>query len=878
LVSVLALPIDALIPEIRAALASNPNLVVEAAPGAGKTTRIPPALLPDVSGKILVLEPRRLAARLAARRVAQERGEPLGETVGFQVRFEQSAGPRTRLYFLTEGVLTRRFLSDPTLDGVSLVILDEFHERHLDTDLALAYLLHLQRTRRKDLKLLVMSATLDAAPIAEHLGNAPVLTSQGRLFPLAVRYTPDSPDPLEDRVAKALESLAREGLDGHVLVFLPGAAEMRRASRTLAPLAERHRFVLAQLHGDLSSDEQDAALAPSDRPKVILSTNIAESSITIDGVTAVIDSGLARIAVDSPYTGIPSVEVARISQSSAIQRAGRAARTAPGRVIRLYPEAEFLRRPQADPPEITRRELSQLALDLHAAGIPDPSALPWLTPLPESNLAAAEALLSRLGAIGPAAPPPTLPLSSPTSNPHISPAPAAYAPQDAPPPVSASQGLAPRVARDTGTAAAEDDTPRTGAGPAPASSRQPGGDTSRLTPLGRRMGDLPLHPRLAKLVLEAIDRGAGEDGVIAAALLSAGDRLQGPPRHHGPCDLFLLMEQGLSPHTARIASQIRRAARPPKRNAADDTPLLLALTAAFSDRLGRRKANGEILLAQGGSAQLADSSGVRKGALLVALDIESRSDRGLPLVRLASHVEADWLLELFPERLDSLDTLDWNRSANRVEQLSAITFDGFAIDETRSHTPDPEAAARMLAQKALEAGIATFAGQEELDTLLARWRFAAQYGGPAAPEQEQLEEALAAACYGLKSFAELKPLLADGGLERILLGSLAPGDRDKLERLAPQRIQLPGGRHTKVSYADGQPPWVSSRLQDFFGMKETPAVAGGRVNVVVHLLAPNRRPVQMTQDLAGFWERLYPQIRKELSRRYPRHAWPEDPT
>ena len=797
----ISLPVDALLGDVCALLRGHSCLVLEAPPGAGKTTRVPPALLKVTTGEVWVLEPRRLAARLAARRVAEELGERLGETVGYHVRFEEVSGPKTRLRFLTEGVLTRRLLSDPRLASVGVVVLDEFHERHLDGDLALALLLELQRTRRPELKLVVMSATLDAAPIARHLGDAPILRSEGKLHPITVEWTPETGAALEERVANGVERLARRGLTGDVLVFLPGAFEMRRAARSLEPVAAAHNLIVTQLHGDLSPEEQDRALASASRPKVILSTNIAESSVTIEGVTAVVDSGLARVAIDSPWTGIPSLQVARISQASAAQRAGRAGRTAPGYVIRLFTQEEFGRRPAQDSPEIERRELTQLLLDLHGCGIPDAMALPWLTPPPAPALNAAEELLARLGAV----------------------------------------------------------------------------ESGRLTKLGKRMAQLPLHPRLARLVLEAGERGAGEEGVRAAAALSAGERLEGAARHNVDSDLFFLLEQRGQPHTSRIAEQIRRAGGIRSRGGGVETGLLIAVVSAFSDRLGRKRANGEILLSGGGAAQLADSSGVRDAPLLVALDIEYRKDRGQPLIRLASKVDPNWLLDLFPDRLDSRDGVEWNRLSERVESVSALTFDGFVIEESRSGTVDAGAAARLLAEKAVEAGLAQFAGPEELDRLFGRWRFAAAHGGPPAPDEEAQRTALTSACFGSKSFAELRVLLGDGGLQRVLLDGLPPAQRELVGRLAPERIQLPGGKQAKVTYLDGQPPSVASRLQDFFGMRETPRVAGGRVNVVVHLLAPNYRPVQMTQDLAGFWERLYPQVRKELSRRYPRHSWPENP-
>ena len=776
--SVISLPVDALLADIRASVVAHSSLVIEAPPGAGKTTRVPAALLGAISGEILVLEPRRLAARMAARRVASELGETLGETVGYQVRFESVGGPKTRLSFLTEGILTRRMLADRDLRGVGAVVLDEFHERHLDGDTALAMLLDLQRTQRPDLKIIVMSATLDAAPIAAHLGGAPVLRSEGKLFSLEIEWTAETGAPLEERVKGAVEKLAKRELTGDVLVFLPGMFEIRRAARVL----EGHNVVT--LHGDLSPEEQDRALARTKERKIILSTNVAESSVTIEGVTAVIDSGLARIAVDSPWTGIPSVEVARISQASATQRAGRAARTAPGTVIRLYTREEFARRPFADAPEIARRELSQLVLDLHGCGVKRVTDLPWLTPPPAPAVEAAEQVLAGIGAI----------------------------------------------------------------------------ENGSLTAIGKKMAVLPLHPRLARLVIEADARGAGEEGARAAAALSAGERLTGPPDHHVDSDLFLLLEQRWQPGTPRIAEQIRRAAR--VRTRGNEEGLLAAVVAAFPDRIGRRRANGEILLASGGAAQLAESSGVRDAELVVALEIEKR------LIRLASKVDANWLLDLYPDRLDSRDGVEWNRAAERVEAVSAMTFDGFVIEESRSGAVDLAKAAAMLAEKAFEAGLA------ESPELLARWRFAAAHGGPPEPDETRVRAALAEACYGCKSMSELRSLLSDGGLDRILLRDA----REAVDRLAPEKIKLPGGRFTKVGYAEGQPPWIASRLQDFFGMKETPRVAGGAVSVVVHLLAPNKRPVQMTQDLAGFWTRLYPQVRKELSRRYPRHSWPEIPS
>ena len=743
------LPIDSLLPEILDSLSSGHNLVIEAPPGAGKTTRVPPALLGLVKGEVLVLEPRRLAARMSARRVAFELGERPGDTVGYQVRFDEVSGPRTRLRFLTEGVLTRRLLSDPTLRGVDVVVLDEFHERHLDSDLALALLKRLQKTIRRDLRLIVMSATLDAAPIAGYLGGCAVLRSEGRLFDLQIDYTPHSAAPLEEQVRSALERLMNDGLDGDVLVFLPGSAEIRKCARLLERLAQSANLLVVPLHGDLSPSEQDLAVTPAHSRKVILSTNVAESSITIEGVTAVIDSGLARVAIDSPWTGLPSLEIRRVSQASARQRAGRAGRTAPGRVIRLYSAEDFHRRPQAETPEILRRELSQTVLDLRAMKI---DALDWLDPPPPSAIEAANALLDRLSA-------------------------------------------------------------------------------------NDEMARLPLHPRLAKLVDEASRRGVPAKGCAAAAVLSAGER--------GSSDLLTLVESEWQPQTRRIYDQLRRLARGRDRHSSDDA-LLLSVLAAFPDRVARRRNDHELLLSAGGSAQFER----RPHEFVVAIDAEERRDRGIPIVRLVSRVEPEWLLDRATER----QSLDWNRGAERVEEVTSIMYDQLVIDETRSAPVDMKAAGDLLARKAIEAGVERFADRDAVEQLKARAAFAGTQIDP--------EAQLVALCHGRRSFAEIE--------EANLLAALRP---PRLDQLAPEKLMLPGGRQVKVHYEIGKPPWIESRLQDFFGMRETPRIHGRPV--VVHLLAPNRRPVQVTSDLAGFWQRLYPELRRELSRRYPKHKWPE---
>jgi ATP-dependent helicase HrpB len=763
--------VDSILPEILESLKRSPNLVIEAPPGAGKTTRVPPALLELVSGEVVVLEPRRIAARLAARRVAWEIDEPVGQTVGYQVRFEEVISQRTRLRFVTEGVLTRRLLSDPALKGVAAVVLDEFHERHLESDLALALLKRLQHTR-PELRIVVMSATLDTGHVADYLGGCPILRSEGRLFELAIRHLPYSPKTLEAQVTDALELLIGEEPSGDVLAFLPGAAEIRRAMRESQGVARRADLLVLPLHGDLSPAEQDRAIAPAQQRKVILATNVAESSVTVEGVNAVIDSGLARIATYSQWTGLPTLHVGRVSKASAKQRAGRAGRTGPGRVLRLYSMEDYLRRPEHDEPEIARSDLSQLALALRAMRIGD---LVWLDPPPATAVQSAESLLDRLGA---------------------------------------TEAMVHKLAR------------------------------------------YPLHPRLSRILTAAMERGVGEDGCIAAALLGSGARAE-------KNDLLAAIDSEQDYRTLQQIEQLRRIARPARQREHNDGALLMSVLAGFPDRVARRRTGNQVLLSAGGSAEVAGEP--PRYEFMVAVDAEDRKDKPLPLIRMAARIEPEWLIELFPEYVREKSGVEWNRLTERVEAVSALLYDELVIQESRGAVPDPEAAAELLGQKALEAGIDRFVDRDAVDEFLARVEFA----GFEAPD---LAQALRDLCVGLRSFTELKNAATD--LVPMLERKAAAR---RLDEIAPARIRLPNGRQTKVHYEPGKPPWVASRMQDFFGMRETPRIGPKRTPVVVHLLAPNQRAVQTTADLAGFWERLYPQVRRELMRRYPRHSWPERP-
>lgn len=828
-----ALPIDPLLPDIVASLRRAPSLVLEAPPGAGKTTRVPRALLDaGIEGEIFVLEPRRLAARLAAQRVAEELGESVGGRVGYRVRFEDAVSARTRVVFATEGVLTRRLLSDPELKGVGAVLLDEFHERHLQGDVALALLRRLQQ-RRPTLRLLVMSATLDAEPVATFLG-CPSMRAEGRRFDVTIEYAGrPSERPLESDVAAAVRKLLGEGLDGDVLVFLPGAAEIRKAAAACASVASQARLDVVMLHGDLPPAEQDRAIAPGPRRKVILSTNVAETSITVEGVVAVIDSGLARVAALSPWSGVPTLKVQRISRASAAQRAGRAGRLRPGRCLRLYTQHDHDTRPAQDAPEIRRLDLADTLLLLAASG-ERVGELAWLEPPPAAAVEAARNLLVRLGALD---------------------------------------------------------------------------EAERVTPLGRRMTRFPLHPRQARLLVEAEARGVAREACVVAALVGERDLVWQRPRRaetSGDSDLLADLERfreaargGLQPDRARslgldvgaalTIDRVRRQLEPlveRGRRAEDpDAALRMSILAGYPDRVARRRRRGEpeLLLSGGGTAQLSEASVVREAELMVVVDAEQRSDArgGAIVARSVSAIEPDWLIDVAAERLRETVAYGWNASAERVEVIERMSYDQLALDERRAWPSQVAAAdevevSRVLYEAARARGTAAFADAEELERLLGRIAFVRAHlpeAGLGEADPAALDATLAELCRGRDSFAALR----EAGFLSALVARLGANAAAVLAREAPDKIALPGGRAARVQYPAGQPPFIASRLQDFFGMAAGPTLARGRVPLTLHLLAPNQRAVQVTSDLAGFWARHYPALRRELGRRYPRHAWPEDP-
>ncbi|MEM7159686.1 MAG: ATP-dependent helicase HrpB [Myxococcota bacterium] len=829
-----ALPIDALLPQIEAALRAGPNLVIQADPGAGKTTRVPPEMLERGlvgNGELIVAQPRRLAARMAAHRVASLLGEPVGKRVGYQVRFESRVSDATRIRFVTEGLLVRRLRDDPELRGVAAVVLDEFHERHVDTDLALTLLRRLQRTSRPELRIVVMSATLDPGPVSAFL-DAPALRSPGRSHPVEIEHRTMRGDrELGARVGDALRHLGQTGLDGSVLVFLPGAREIRQSAQSCRGIAEGLGLEMVTLHGDLSAAEQDRAVSVGARPRLILATNIAETSITIEGIAAVIDSGLVRRPSHDPWSGLPTLTLAKISRASAEQRAGRAGRTRAGRCVRLYAQHDLERRPAFDEPELRRLDLASAMLDLRAHGLKSADDLEWLDVPPTASVEAAETLLRRLDAVD---------------------------------------------------------------------------DEGEVTTTGREMLRYPAHPRLARLLVEARQRGIAGHGAAAAALLS-----ERPLRRHDAkstaaddsavadvwAEIQLLdragrggagahragVDAGALHQVQRVRRQLgERVGRTKAKSKTPEDDLCMALLVAFPDRVARvevrRGAPDRLVMAGGGEAELSAGSVVHGAELVVAVAAEHRQDPGRrsarTLVRSAATIEPEWLLELDDGALVEDTRVHFDPKAERVEAFAETRYEGLVIDSTPLQRVPAEAAA-MLFEAARAKGPRAFArNPEAFDAWMTRASFVAQHRPElAVPTPADLERVLQAMCEGQRSFAALRK--AD--LLARVQADMPPEDLAALARLAPDKVKLAGGRNLRVNYEIDRPPWVQSRLQDFFGSTEGPTVVQGRVPLVLHLLAPNQRAVQVTTDLAGFWTRHYPELRKALMRRYPKHAWPEDP-
>ncbi len=831
----LALPIDEVLPQLVRELKEGPAVVLTAPPGAGKTTRVPPALVDAGFGPVLVVEPRRLSARAAARRVAEERSVQLGQEVGYHVRFDRKAGAATQVLFCTDGILLRRLQDDPFLEGVSCILFDEFHERRLGADLALAMARRVQTEVRADLKLLVTSATLDAEPVARFL-SAPIVASEGRLHSVETRHLPALPsggrsERIEDHVERAI----REALDaspGDVLCFLPGVGEIRRCARKLEGLLRSRSVELHELYGDLPPAKQDAALRAGKQRRVVLSTNVAESSVTVQGVRAVVDSGEARVMRHVAAVGIDRLALERIDRAAADQRRGRAGREARGVCWRLWSQADDRALAPHLEPEVRRLDLAGPLLELACWGESDPDAFPWFETPPVEAVERAQAVLRTLGAID-------------------------------------AQG--------------------------------------KVSARGRALRALPVHPRLAAMILEGVERGVPERATLAAALLSERDPFRRPEqgrferiRGHRPdatdSDLFvrvLAIEEfeargatsfavgelmpGAARSILRTADQLLRMARR-KRTAKEpeerSIDLARAVYAGFPDRLCRRRSTDpeRAVMVGGRGVKLSASSSVTEAELFCAVDIDAGGHEGF--VRIASQVERDWV---DGGRTRTLIEGAFDEKSGRVVGRRRVYLGELLLEGSDHSLQDTEECERVLLEAARkDVRRALELDRPEIEQLGARlacvraWR--PDLGLPAADEAAYRGLLPMLVC-GRRSFADLaRAPLADN-----FLGMLTHSQRQGLEREAPERILVPSGSWLKLKYEAGRPPVLAVRIQELFGLPDSPTVASGKVRVLLHLTAPNGRPQQVTDDLASFWNNVYHTVRKDLRARYPKHDWPEDP-
>ena len=815
------LPVVDVLPALERALAHERRAVLQAPPGAGKTTLVPLALLDAAwlgDGRIVMLEPRRVAARAAAHRMAQLRDEPVGKTVGFRTRTETRVGPQTRIEVVTEGILTRRLQRDPTLEGVGLVIFDEFHERSLVADLGLSLTLHTRRLVRDDLRILVMSATLDAASVARLLDDAPIVTAEGRMYPVETRYAPPrDPRSLEAAVAATVRRSIRDD-PGDILVFLPGAPEIHRVRSALDADAATHEILA--LHGSLSADEQDRAIRPSERRRVVLATSIAETSLTIPGVRVVVDAGLSRRPRFSPRTGMTRLETLRVSRATADQRRGRAGRTAAGICYRLWHEHEELA--PATAPEILEADLAPLVLDLAAAGIVNAGELSWIDPPPGGGIASARELLRELSLVD---------------------------------------------------------------------------ESGRLTADGRQASSMPLHPRLAHMIVHARSAEARRTACDLAALLNERDiiRFDGPA---GDPDVRLRLEL-LDAHRARrsIATPsgsvvhrdaleriVRESARLQSVVIGDggshsgdvahpDPGALLAL--AYPDRIGMQRAGqrGRYVTREGMEVSVDPGALLANESFIVVADLDGR--RPVSRAYLAAPVEQAVVESLFAGDITVSRSVTWNEQSEAVVALEQRRLGAIVLAE-RSVRANPEDVSAALLDTLIQRGLLD---GEDARAELSRLSFARtidQGDWPPADAESLRQTAaqwLLPALAGMRSLADASRL----DVREALLGRLDYRQRRALDEIAPTHVAVPTGSRIRVDYEDPAAPSLAVRIQELFGLTDTPRVGRGRVPLTLHLLSPAHRPVQVTRDLAGFWKNSYFDVRKDLRGRYPRHPWPDDP-
>ena len=878
------LPIYELENRIVIELKTNSRLILQAPTGSGKSTQVPQILLEHGllgAGQVVILQPRRLATRLLAARVASERNVRLGDEVGYQIRFENLTSDRTRIRFVTEGILLRQLIQDPQLHGISAILFDEFHERHLYGDITLARALQLQATSRPDLKLAVMSATLDAGLLQKYLEPCAVLSSSGREFPVTIEYLPkpvgEDGYPIWDLAADELERIAPRS-EGDVLVFMPGKYEIGRTIAAIRASRVSDRFVVLPLHGELPPSEQDAALLPYQKRKAIVATNVAETSLTIGGIRVVIDSGLARIARFDARRGINTLLIEKISRASADQRAGRAGRTAPGHCLRLWTEREHLERRAQELPEVKRLDLAEVVLTLKASGIADIGIFRWLEPPEPQALARAEQLLVDLGAI------------SSLDSAGVSPVGCGVSPQRT---FDPSEKV-----RDSETLSPTGETPA----------------LPSITPLGRRMLAFPVHPRYARMLLAAQEYRCVPAVALIAALTQGRNilrRLEGKEARgnredvlgsDAESDLFILMRAFRYAENSRFDSQ--RCARlginaGAAREAAQLAEQFLAIArdegldlatgevkagsiercvlAGFPDQVALRLDAGTLrcALVHGRRGVLARESAVHEARLLVASEvreIESSDKERQVLLTLATRIEEDWLRELFPEAFREETKVEFDPALRRVIGRRTRLFHDLVLRSEEFAPKGESSGAAILAREVL-AGTCPL---KHWDNAVEQWIERVNFVAKEFPELQfpRIGEAdklllLEQICQGATSYKEIK----ERPVWSVVKSWLSAAQQQTLDQLAPERIKLAKGRAAKISYGDGAPPTIAARIQDLYDTPRGLTVARGRVPLRIQVLAPNHRPIQITSDLETFWREAYPKIKKELQRKYPKHEW-----
>ncbi len=854
------LPIYELEDRILAAVKGPGRLIVSAPTGSGKSTQVPQMLLNHGllgAGEVVVLQPRRLAARMLAKRVAEEVGTKLGDVVGYQIRLDSRVSKATRIRFVTEGILLRQMSFDQSLRGISAIIFDEFHERHLYGDISLARALQIQQSTRPDLKIIVMSATLDAALLKNYLAPCEVLTSQGRTFPVNIEYLSKAVDFEHDPVwvvaTRECERIAANST-GDILVFMPGAFEISRTVQDVQGSHALRGFVCYPLHGELPPEQQDRAVARYDTRKIIVSTNVAETSLTIDGVMAVVDCGLARVARYDPHRGINTLLIEKISVASSDQRAGRAGRTAPGVCVRLWTEREHEKRPLQELPEVKRLDLAEVVLTLKAAGIDDIYNFPWLEKPEPKALDRAETLLEDLGALG-------------------------------------------------GRHAPRDDSPR--------AERT---DHLTITELGRRMLRFPMHPRYARMFLAAHDYGCVRSVALMAALTQgrnfllrnvdkrtaeARDDLFGEEHES---DFFLLMrawryadKAGYNPDACRrlgihiqgvravgpLFEQFLEIAQAEKLDITekriDGVAVRKCVLVGFSDHLARRLDKGTLRceLVHKRRGVLARESGIDQAPLLVAAEITEIESRGEVnvLLNLCTAIEEPWLKELFPEDFVDTGGVIYDETAKRVLARKERRFRDLVLEskQTAEEPAEGEAAA-LLAREVLAGRIVLSEWNEAVEqwiirvNCLAKWWPELEVNPITYADRATLIEQI---CYGSYGARELK----DKSVMPVLRDWLLAEQLAVLDEYLPERLVMANGRNARLTYTKDGPPVLSARIQELYGVNSKFTLGHGRVAVKIEVLAPNQRPIQVTDDLSNFWKEQYPKIKTELSRRYPRHEW-----